>query len=221
MMPFGNQKSAPIDDRAGPVEFTIVEQAANQMFLPPEIHQLKDGATITLRSAIARDAAPLLEVIRSYIHQNDGLLWEPDEYQKTEADIRTWIGGTFSNDCEILLLAEQAGEILGNIDFHIGGRRRVRHTGELGMAVAPAHRGRGIGGLLLGRMILWAEGISQIERIELRAIATNAAAIGLYRKFNFKEEGLRPRHVKYADGSYADDLLMGLDLKVAGSLNVS
>ncbi len=185
------------------------------MFLPPENHKLKDASSVTLRSGVEDDAARLLEVIGGYVHHNDGLLWEPGEFQKTEADIRTWIGGMLANDCEILLLAEQDGEILGNIDFHIGGRRRLQHTGEFAMAVAPAHRGRGIGGLLLWRMILWAESVPQIERIELRAISTNSAAIGLYRKFGFREEGLRPRHVKYADGSYADDLLMGLDLSSA------
>jgi RimJ/RimL family protein N-acetyltransferase len=188
------------------------------MYLPPEIHKLKDGSSFILRSGVADDAARLLEVIGGYIVQNDGILWEPGEYQKTEADIRVWIDGMLANECEMLLLAQQDGEILGNIDFHIGGRRRIRHTGEFGMAVAPAHRGRGIGGLLLGRMIQWAKSVSQIERIELRTISTNAQAIGLYRKFGFKEEGLRPRHIKYADGSYADDLLMGLDLQTVPGL---
>jgi len=178
------------------------------MLLSPETHKLKDGSSVVLRSGVEDDAAQLLDVIGGYIDQNDGLLWEPGEYQKTEVDIRTWIGGMLANECEILLLAERDGKILGNIDFHIGGRRRIQHTGEFGMAVAPRHRGRGIGCLLLWRMIHWAESMPQIERIELRAISTNAAAIGLYRKFGFKEEGLRPRHVKYADGSYADDLLM-------------
>jgi len=186
------------------------------MFVAPEDHKLKDGSSVVLRSGVEEDAARLLEVIESYILENDGLLWEPGEYRKTEADIRAWIGDMLANDCEILLLAEQDGEILGNIDFEIGGRRRVRHTGEFGMAVAPAHRGRGIGGLLLGRLICWAESVPQIERIELRAISTNAAAIGLYRKFGFTGEGLRPRHIKYADGSYADDVLMGLDLRTRG-----
>jgi len=187
------------------------------MFLPPETHRLKDGGSVVLRSGVEDDAPRLLEAIESYILQNDGILWEPGEHQKTEADIRAWIVGMLANECEILLLAQQDGQILGNIDFHIGDRRRIRHTGEFGMAVAPAHRGRGIGGLLLGRMIEWASSVSQIEWIELRVISTNVPAIGLYRKFGFNVEGRRPRHIKYADGSYVDDVLMGLDLRDASA----
>jgi RimJ/RimL family protein N-acetyltransferase len=117
-----------------------------------------------------------------------------------------------ANDHEILLLAEQDDDIVGNIDFHIGDRRRIKHTGEFGMGVAAAHRRRGVGTVLLERMIQWAQSMPQIERIELRVISTNVPAISLYRTLGFKEEGLRRHHIKYADSSYADDVLMGLDL---------
>ncbi|HMK89230.1 MAG TPA: GNAT family protein [Methylocystis sp.] len=180
------------------------------MFLAPETHRLRDGGVVTLRSGAEQDAAKLLAAIRGYLRQNDGLVWEPDEQQQTESELRVWIVGMLKNDRELLLLAELDGEIVGNIDFHIGSRRRLRHSGEFGLAVAAAHRRRGIGRLLLGRMIAWARSVPQIERIGLRAIATNASAIALYEEFGFVREGLRGRQIKYADGSYADDLLMGL-----------
>lgn len=187
------------------------------MFLPPETHRLKDGASVTIRSAREEDAAPLLATIRAYIAQNDGMAWEPGEYRRTEAEIKSWIGVLRDSKCEILLLALQEDEVLANIDFQIGARRRMRHTGEFGMGVAPAHRRRGVGGLLLGRMIQWARGVPQIERIGLRVISNNAAAIGLYKKFGFEEEGRRRRLFKYADGVYADDVFMRLDIERAAS----
>lgn len=58
-------------------------------------------------------------------------------------------------------------------------------------------------------MVEWAEQIPQLEKINLRVIATNAQAIGLYMKFGFQEEGRRKRQFKYSDGTYADDVLMG------------
>jgi RimJ/RimL family protein N-acetyltransferase len=114
------------------------------------------------------------------------------------------------NPAEILILAEMAGEIVGNIDLHVGARRRTSHVGEFGMGMLPEVRSRGLGSLLLGRLIRWARGVPQLEKIDLRMIANNTRAMGLYRKLGFVEEGRRAREIKYADGSYADEILMGL-----------
>jgi RimJ/RimL family protein N-acetyltransferase len=42
----------------------------------------------------------------------------------------------------------------------------------------------------------------------LAVFATNARAIGLYRKLGFVEEGRRPREVKFGADQYVDDILM-------------
>jgi RimJ/RimL family protein N-acetyltransferase len=182
------------------------------MFFAVETHSLKDGAPITLRCGVEDDAAALLAVTRAYIHQNDGMVWEPEEYQKTEDEMRAWIHSMLHSDAELLLLALVDGNVVGNIDFHIGPRARLRHTGSIGMGVAPGYRGRGVGKILLGRLLAWACTQPQIERIELAAISNNLPAISLYKQFGFVEEGRRLRHFKYRDGTYADDVIMGLQL---------
>ena len=85
--------------------------------------------------------------------------------------------------------------------------------GNLGMGVLPSHRGQGIGRRLLEATI---EGASKsgLEKIELSVYARNTAAINLYRKLSFEEEGIKKRG-RLADGIYDDVLLMALHLESA------
>ncbi len=77
------------------------------------------------------------------------------------------------------------------------------------MGMLPKVRSRGLGTLLLNRLIAWAKEVPQLEKINLRVISNNPRAMGLYRKLGFLEEGRRIREIKYSDGSYADEILMG------------
>jgi RimJ/RimL family protein N-acetyltransferase len=169
--------------------------------IDPESARLKDGTEVTIRTGVEKDASSVLATLSAYISENEGMVWEPDEYQKSKEEIREWIGGMLESPREILILAETHGVIVGNIDFHAGDRRRVAHVGELGMGMLPSWRSRGFGTLLLNRLIQWAEQVPQLEKINLSVIATNARAIGLDRKSGFREEGRRPRKFKYSDGS--------------------
>jgi RimJ/RimL family protein N-acetyltransferase len=66
----------------------------------------------------------------------------------------------------------------------------------------------GMGTLLLQALIDWAEAHPAIEKLSLAVLATNTAAIGLYRRFGFIEEGRRPREVKLGPDEYVNDVLM-------------
>ena len=44
-------------------------------------------------------------------------------------------------------------------------------------------------------------------------VATNTAAISLYKKLGFKVYGQRPNSFKLKSGAYSDELLMAMDLK--------
>jgi RimJ/RimL family protein N-acetyltransferase len=169
---------------------------------------LKDGTEVILRTGVENDAPSLLLTLSTYIAENEGMVWEPDEYRKSEKEIGEWIRGMLENPREILILATLEGEIIGNIDFHAGARKRIAHVGELGMGMLPAFRSRGLGSLLLNRLMQWVERVPELEKINLNVIATNERAIGLYKKFGFQEEGRRLRELKYSHGSYADSILM-------------
>ena len=80
---------------------------------------------------------------------------------------------------------------------------------ELGMAVAREWRGRGVGSALLAAAIEWAREHG-LHKLCLGVFAHNAAAIALYRKFGFVEEGRRVKQYRRASGELWDTVDMGL-----------
>jgi ribosomal-protein-alanine N-acetyltransferase len=66
------------------------------------------------------------------------------------------------------------------------------------IAVRGTHRGRGLGELLLASSIT-AAGEMGSDRVTLEVRVSNAVAQNLYRKYGFREEGVRPRY--YSDNN--------------------
>ena len=107
----------------------------------------------------------------------------------------------------IILVADAGGEPVGELGLHL-----ARYgVAELGMAVAPGWRGRGVGGALL------AEGIEQARaagahKLALQVWPHNTAAIALYERFGFQREGYLRRHYRRRSGELWDAIIMGLPL---------
>jgi putative acetyltransferase len=76
------------------------------------------------------------------------------------------------------------------------------------MHVVAGWRGRGIGAALMAEALRWARWAG-VQKLELSVYPGNAAAIALYRRFGFVEEGTLVRHSMKSYG-YEDELLMGL-----------
>lgn len=96
--------------------------------------------------------------------------------------------------------------VIGMVDVIAQPPRRA-HCAEIGIAVHDAHAGRGVGTALLAAATACADQSLGLRRLELRVFADNAAAIALYRKFGFVEEG-RSRGYAMRDGVLADALHM-------------
>jgi RimJ/RimL family protein N-acetyltransferase len=86
--------------------------------------------------------------------------------------------------------------------------------GEIGMAVARDWRGRGVGSALLAAAIQWARE-NGLHKLILGVFPHNVAAIALYRKHGFVEEGRRAKQYRRASGELWDSIEMGLLLKLA------
>jgi len=82
----------------------------------------------------------------------------------------------------------------------------TRHVATLGMFVLFDRRGHGIGTALMREALRWALDHG-VERIELTVYPHNAAAIALYRRAGFEQEGRLVRHAKKSYG-YEDEILM-------------
>jgi ribosomal protein S18 acetylase RimI-like enzyme len=77
------------------------------------------------------------------------------------------------------------------------------------MAVAREWRGRGVGSALLTAAIEWSRG-QGLHKLSLQVFPHNVAAIALYRKFGFVEEGHRIKQIRRQSGELWDVVDMGL-----------
>jgi ribosomal protein S18 acetylase RimI-like enzyme len=79
------------------------------------------------------------------------------------------------------------------------------------MMVAREWRGRGVGSALVAAAIEWGRE-NGLHKLTLSVFPHNEAAIGLYRKFGFSEEGRREKQIRRASGEFWDLIEMGLQL---------
>jgi RimJ/RimL family protein N-acetyltransferase len=154
------------------------------------------GASFRIRPVCDADRLPLAVLFAAVAEERDGIASEPPI--DVEARAASWrIDGGF--------VAVAGTEIVGCLDVEPS-----RHGfGEIGMLVARDWRGRGVGSALLAAAIEWARERG-LHKLSLAVFPHNAAAIALYRKFGFVEEGRRIAHYRRASGELWDAIEMGL-----------
>ena len=112
-----------------------------------------------------------------------------------------------TNERLLRLVAVQAGKVIGNCTLEQYSRSRQSHVGGIGMGVAVAWQGRGVGTQLLGAALEVADNWMNLHRVELTVYVDNEPAQALYRKFGFETEG-RLRDYAVRDGVFVDALSM-------------
>ena len=154
---------------------------------------------VQIRPAVDDDRVPLAELFAAVAEERDGIATEPPV--DVEARALSWaLDGT--------LVASTGDEIVGSI--HVDASRHG--FGEIGMTVAREWRGRGVGSALLTAAIGWARERG-LHKLSLSVFPHNAAAIALYRKFGFVEEGRRVEQYRRQSGDLWDAIEMGLLLR--------
>lgn len=85
---------------------------------------------------------------------------------------------------------------------------------DVGMQLLEPWRGRGIGTALMSACVEWARE-KDAHKLTLEVWPHNDAALALYRKFGFVEEGRFRRHYRRRSGELWDSIAMGLVLDEA------
>ncbi|MGE5185446.1 MAG: N-acetyltransferase family protein [Acidobacteriota bacterium] len=161
-----------------------------------------------LRPAAISDARALLALIREVLAEPGvNIPIAPDEFTFTPEEERARIEELATSSRARLLVADEAGELAGELTIRpVATRRALAHVATLGMTVRERWRRRGIGRALLGEALAWAT-TAGYTRIELNVYARNTAAIALYEQLGFEHEGRRRRFIREGD-TYLDDLIM-------------
>lgn len=165
---------------------------------------------IEIRQAVPDDAEALIEYLNMIGGESDNLTFGKDEFPITAEQERTFLEGLAEKPHDVIFVALKDGRVIGDASL-AGFSRRMAHRAELGISVARAEWGRGVGSMLMEALIGYARE-NGIELIGLEARADNANAIRLYEKYGFRRVGVWPAYMKIR-GEYHDVLFMYLDLR--------
>lgn len=151
----------------------------------------------TVRTAQPADARPMAELFAAVAEERDGIATEPpvDAEERARAFAGN-LGGT--------VVAVADDQIIGVL--HVEASHHG--FGELGMLVAAGWRGRGVGSALMRAAADWARG-QGLHKLCLEVFPHNTAAIALYRKCGYAEEGRRIGQYRRAGGELWDAIVMG------------
>jgi RimJ/RimL family protein N-acetyltransferase len=159
-----------------------------------------------IRSATASDSAQLLGLKLALDRETKFMMLEPGERIETADEVALHLQAISTRENSVILLAEEAGRLIGYVEAQGGQFRRNRHAAQIVIGVRQDASGRGIGTALLGQLSEWALR-HKVHRLELTVMAHNQRAIALYRKNGYEVEGTR-RHAIRIAGSDIDELAM-------------
>jgi putative acetyltransferase len=170
-----------------------------------EAPALEAADGVVVRPARPRDAASFLRLFRAVAAE--GGFIRTERVTRTARDFRRRFRRSWTDE-RADLVAVAGNEVIGHLSIAREEHPVTRHVATFGMSVASAWRGRGVGSALLEEALRWADEVG-VEKVELSVYPRNEAAIALYRKFGYTEEGRLVRHSKKV-GGYLDEILMSL-----------
>jgi mycothiol synthase len=170
----------------------------------PEAPEVRVPEGVTIRPARPADAASFLEMFRAVVAERRWV--RTDEVTRSLRDQRRAFREAWSPGRAILVALDDDGRVIGNIWIAREEHPVNRHVASVGMVVAEAWRGRGLGSALLAEGLRWARE-QGVEKVALSVYPGNERAVALYRKFGFVEEGRLVRQSKKSYG-YEDELVM-------------
>ena len=166
---------------------------------------LGDGRALCVRDMRARDARPLASLLDAVAAEPRPALlmlpWQfgPGVWRKRITEALTEPG------C-LQLSACVGAELAGNLGLRPDGHPCSGHVASLGMSVAAAFRGLGVGGGLLEAAAAWAAARG-VVKLALGAFPENVRAVTFYERHGFVREGLRRAQFVRA-GQYHEEVLM-------------
>jgi len=161
---------------------------------------------VEIREIRLEDAEKYLELLNRLDKETIFRLYEPNERSLTVEQQREVIREILNNKRSLLLVAEEAGELIGYLMAAGRDIKRIAHVVSISVGILQAHVGKGVGTKLFEEMEKWARQNGK-HRLELTVMENNAAGRALYKKMGFEVEGIK-RQSLYVNGEYIDDIYM-------------
>lgn len=167
--------------------------------------KLKNNREITIRPLSPQDEEKLFLMFSSMSYE--ALKWSKTPFSRSV--IRDWIGNLSSI---IALVVECDNSIIGLGFIQKFYHDRRKGVGDLTIYLHHSVHNLGLGSIIMEKLLKLAKK-DRMHKIEHSIVLGNKAAIGLYKKFDFKIEGLIRESYMDTDGKYHDLVHMGLILE--------
>ena len=155
-----------------------------------------------IRGATSADAGAICRIYNQGIEDRVATL---ETMLRTPEERRQWMESRGPR--HPVLVAEREGGVVAWASLNaFNPRPAYDHVADLSIYVERASRGKGVGGVLLARVIETASDIG-FHKIVLAALASNRAGEALYTKLGFRRVGVY-REQGLLDGRWTDVLLM-------------
>jgi RimJ/RimL family protein N-acetyltransferase len=166
------------------------------------------AAGVVVRPAIEDDLDVLVEHTWSVASEGGWLGIEaPFDRRARRERFADWISGQSSTVLVADAVAGDGPGVVGYISVEI-----ARYgVADIGMLTVAEWRGRGLETRLLDAAIDWAT-VNRAHKVSLEVWPHNSAAIALYRRAGFDEEGRRHRHSLRRNGEIWDAVIMSRQL---------
>jgi RimJ/RimL family protein N-acetyltransferase len=158
-----------------------------------------------VRPARPEDADGVVRLFEDVAAERQYILSEPP--LDRELRRQRFLDGLQSDEGQHFV-AEAGDDVIGDLAVF----RRGTGPATVGMGVAAAWRGRGVGTALMDACVQWARDAG-VHKLSLEVFPWNEAAIRLYRKFGFVEEGRLRKQYRRQSGELWDVVVMGLVLQ--------
>ena len=166
-----------------------------------------------IRQAAPADATALVGLARAVASEPEGWLLTDGGWRTVADERRAIRAQRWSRDTVLVVAEATAGQLIGRLSLVRDEHPAAPHVADLGIMVARAARGQGVGTALIAAAVAWARA-ADIAKIELHVFPHNVAAIALYERCGFAAEGVRAGRF-LRDHRAVDALLMALAVEAA------
>jgi RimJ/RimL family protein N-acetyltransferase len=166
-----------------------------------------DLPMVTLRARADGDEAVLFRLAADLDTWEERGPSAPAPLTRAAYDARVARADEHGSVDDVRFVVDVDGDAVGTVSL-FGFSPLVRHA-EVGIALVPEARGRGLGTRAIAQIVDFAFVRRNLRRLHLQAIESNLGAIRAYEKAGFVLEG-RLREHAWVRGVYEDIVLMGI-----------